>query len=67
MTLRELHMILSKIIDEECKTNPDILDKYVVISVLPCTTKKEDLRNCGFYGVAQIIHEEDCVYIANYT
>lgn len=66
MTLRQFYTRLTKIIDEEGKTNPDILDKYVVISVLPGTAKKQDLINCGFYGVAQIIHEEDCVYIANY-
>ena len=29
MTLRELHTILSKIIENESKQNPDILDKRV--------------------------------------
>ena len=66
MTLRELYTRLSKIIDEENKTNPDILDKYVVLSVLPCTANKEEVLRCGTYGIGQVMLEKDCIRIKNY-
>lgn len=66
MTLRQFYTRLSKIIDEESKTNPDILDKYVVLSVMPCTAKADDIARCGTYGIAQVIHEEDYIRITNY-
>lgn len=66
MTLRQFYTRLSKIIDEESKTNPDILDKYVVLSVLPCTANKEEVLRCRTYGIAQVITEEDYICITNY-
>lgn len=65
MTLRQFYTRLSKIIDEQSKTNPDILDKDVVLSVMPCTTKSDDLTRCGTYGIGQIINEKDNIVITN--
>lgn len=65
MTLKKLYIQLSKIIDEQSKTNPDILDKDVVLSVMPCTTKADDLTRCGTYGIGQIINEKDNIVITN--
>ena len=66
MTLRQFYTRLSKIIDEEGKTNPDILDKNIVLSVMPCTAKADDIARCGTYGICQVILEEDYVRITNY-
>lgn len=66
MTLRQFYTRLSKIIDEQSKTNPDILDKDVVLSVMPCTTKADDLTRCGTYGIGQVIHKDDYIHITNY-
>lgn len=66
MTLRQFYTRLSKIIDEEGKTNPDILDKYMVMSVLPGTAKADDIARCGTYGICQVIPEENCIRITNY-
>lgn len=61
MTLRELHMILSKIIDNESKTNPDILDKRVVLSI-----NANEVLMCGTYGIGQVMLEKDYIRIKNY-
>lgn len=66
MTLRGLHTILSKIIENESKTNPDILDKRVVLSILPCTTNANEVLMCGTYGIGQVMLEKDCIRIKNY-
>lgn len=66
MTLKKLYEELSKIIDTECKTNPDALNKPIVLCVTPCSTKAEDLIRCGVYGVGNIINNEDVITITNY-
>lgn len=65
MTLRKLYSELSKIIDEESKTNPDILDKPIVLSVMPCSTNAADLIRCGIYGAANIINDKKVISITN--
>lgn len=66
MTLGGLHTILSKIIENESKTNPDILDKRVVLSILPCTTNANEVLTCGIYGIGQVMLEKDYIRIKNY-
>ena len=66
MTLRELYTILSKIIDNESKQNPDILDKRVVLSILPCTTNASEVLMCGTYGIGKVMLEKDYIRIKNY-
>ena len=66
MTLRRLYAELSKIIDEESKTNPDILDKPITLSIMPCSTNAADLIRCGIYGAANIINHKDEITITNY-
>lgn len=66
MTLRKLYSELSKIIDEESKTNPDVLDKPIVLSVMPCSTNAADLIRCGVYGVANIVNDKEVITITNY-
>lgn len=66
MTLKELYSELSKIIDEESKTNSDILDKPVVLFIMPYSTGAADLIRCGIYGVASIINDKEVITITNY-
>ena len=66
MTLKRLYSELSKIIDEESKTNPDILDKQIVLSVMPYNTNASDLIRCGIYGVASVINDKKVITITNY-
>ena len=66
MTLKELHSELSKIIDEESKTNPDILDKPVVLFIMPYSTSAADLIRCGIYGTASVINDKEVITITNY-
>lgn len=66
MTLKRLYSEISKIIDEECKTNPDALDKQIVLSVMPCSTNAADLNRCGLFGAASVINDEDVIIITNY-
>lgn len=66
MTLKRLYSELSKIIDEESKTNPDILDKQIVLSVMPCSTNAADLIRCGTYGAASVINDKEVITITNY-
>ena len=66
MTLKKLYSELSKIIDKECETNPDILDKPVVLSVMPCSTNAFDLIRCGTYGIVNIINDKEVITITNY-
>lgn len=66
MTLGGLYTILSKIIENESKTNPDILDKRVVLSILPCTTNANEVLMCGTYAIGQVIPEKDYIHITNY-
>ena len=62
MTLKELYTNLSKIIDDSYETNPDILDKPIVLNIAPCNDKSDDLLRCGFYGIGSI-NEEGGLYI----
>lgn len=66
MTLRRLYSELSKIIDEENKTNPDILDKPITLSIMPYSTNSADLTRCGTYGAASIINHKKEITITNY-
>lgn len=66
MTLKRLYSELFKIIDEESKTNPDILDKQIVLSVMPYSTNTSDLIRCGTYGVASVINDKEVITITNY-
>lgn len=66
MTLRKLYSELSKIIDEEIKTNPDALDKQIVLSIMPYSTNASDLIRCGIYGAASVINDKDRITITNY-
>lgn len=65
MTLKRLYSEISKIMDEECKTNPDALDKPVVLCIMPCSTNAADLIRCGTYGAASVINNEDVITITN--
>lgn len=66
MTLKRLYSEISKIIDEECKTNPDALDKQIVLSVMPYSTNASDLIRCGVYSAASVINDKDRIIITNY-
>lgn len=66
MTLKKLYSELSKIIDEEIKTNPDALDKQIVLSIMPYSTNASDLIRCGIYGAASVINDKDIIIITNY-
>ena len=66
MTLKRLYSELSKIIDEESKTNPDALDKQIALSIMPCSTNAFDLIRCGVYGAASIINDKEVITITNY-
>lgn len=66
MTLKELYSELSKIIDEESKTNPDIFDKPIVLSVMPYSTGAADLIRCGIYDATSIINDKEVITITNY-
>lgn len=65
MTLKRLYSELSKIIDEESKTNPDALDKPIALCVMPYSTNASDLIRCGIYGAASVINNEDVITITN--
>ena len=65
MTLKKLYMDLSKIIDDSSKTNPDILDKPIVLYIAPCSDTSEELFRCGFYGAGKIEEEEEYITITN--
>lgn len=66
MTLRELYSELSKIIDEESKTNPDILDKPVVLFIMPYSTGAADLIRCGIYDTTSVINDKEVITITNH-
>lgn len=66
MTLKRLYSELSKIIDEESKTNPDVLDKPIALCIMPCTTNAADLNKCGHFGAASVINDKDRITITNY-
>ena len=66
MTLRKLYSELSKIIDKECETNPNVLDKQVALLVAPYSTNASDLIRCGIYGVVNIINDKEIITITNY-
>ena len=66
MTLKRLYSKLSKIIDEESKTNTDALDKPVVLCIMPCSTNAADLIRCGTYGAAGVINDKEVITITNY-
>lgn len=66
MTLKRLYSELSKIIDEESKTNPDVLDKPVALCIMPCSTNAADLIRCGTYGAASVINDKEVITITNY-
>lgn len=66
MTLKKLYSEISKIIDEECKTNPDALDKPIALCIMPCSTNAADLIRCGTYGAASVINDKDRIIITNY-
>lgn len=66
MTLKELYTNLSKIIDDSYETNPDILDKPIVLNIAPSSDKSDELFRCGFYGIGSIKEEGDYIFISNY-
>ena len=66
MTLKELYSELSKIMYEKSKTNPDILDKPVTLSIMPYSTNATDLNRCGVYGIASVINDKEVITITNY-
>lgn len=65
MTLRRLYSELAKIIDEESKINPDILDKPVVLFIMPYSTSAADLIRCGIYDATSIINDKEVITITN--
>ena len=67
MTLKTLYSKLGKIIDEKSKTDPDILDKPVCLSVLPIYDLTYDLVRCGTYGIVAVEEEENTIIIANHN
>lgn len=66
MTLKRLYSEISKIIDEESKTNPDVLDKPIALCIMPCSTNAADLNRCSLSGAASVINDEDVTTITNY-
>lgn len=66
MTLKKLYSELSKIIDEESKTNPNVLDKQVALLVAPYSTNASDLIRCGVYNAASVINDKEVITITNY-
>lgn len=67
MTLKELYTNLSKIIDDSYETNPDILDKPIVLNIAPDSDNSDELIRCGrFYGIGSVKEEGDYIFISNY-
>lgn len=66
MTLKELHFELSKIIDKESKTNPDIFYKPVVLFIMPYSTGAADLIRCGIYDTTSVINDKEVITITNH-
>lgn len=67
MTLRKLYSELAKIIDEEGKTNPNVLDKPVVLFIVPYSTGAADLIRCGIYDATSVINDKEVITITNDT
>lgn len=67
MTLMKLYSELSKIIDDNISSNPDILNANVVFNATPYSQSGEDLMRSGFYPTASVSIEDDLIIISNVT
>ena len=65
MTLKRLYSELSKIIDDNMSSNPDILDANVVFNYMPCSDSWEQLIRSGFYPTSSVSIEDDLIIISN--
>ena len=65
MTLKRLYSELSKIIDEESKTTPDVLDKPIALCIMPWNTNANVLNRSSICGAASVINNEDVITITN--
>jgi hypothetical protein len=43
------------------------LDSEILLSIMPCTTQKDDLSRCGTYGVVNVEDKLKFVIISNHT
>lgn len=43
------------------------LNSEILLSIMPCTTQKDDLSRCGTYGIVNVKCKLKFVVISNYT